>query len=161
VRFLIETNSIVEQTQIWWSVRPHHSFGTVELRICDAQTSAADSTALEALVTACVAQAALDEEEGVPFDDPPGRFIEENFWRAIRYGLSESFIDLSSGQVLPTRKRLEDLIAWVAPVADELGVTSYLAVPERNAAERQIAAYEAGESMEAVYAREVLEPVRV
>ena len=68
--FLIATNSIVEQTQIWWSVRPHHSFGTVELRICDAQTSAADSTALEALITACIAQAALDEDEGVPHRGP-------------------------------------------------------------------------------------------
>ena len=60
VDFLVRTGSIVEQTQIWWSIRPHHSYGTVELRICDAQSSAADSSALEALVTACVAQAAID-----------------------------------------------------------------------------------------------------
>jgi len=63
--------------------------------------------------------------------------------------------------VLPTRERIERLIAWIGPVADELGVTSYLGVPERNAAERQIALCEAGESLEAIYAREVLEPVRV
>ncbi|HYP48140.1 MAG TPA: YbdK family carboxylate-amine ligase, partial [Thermoleophilaceae bacterium] len=58
VNFLVESGSIVEHTQIWWSVRPHHSFGTVELRICDAQTSAEDATALEGLIAACIAQAA-------------------------------------------------------------------------------------------------------
>ena len=63
--------SIVEATQIWWSIRPHHSFGTVELRICDAQTSGDESIALAGLLIAAIAQAALDEDEGVPFDAAP------------------------------------------------------------------------------------------
>src|SRR5918995_4905365 len=87
IEFLVRTKSIIEFTQVWWSVRPHHAYGTVEMRICDAQTSADDSTALAALITACIAQAALDHDEQVPFDDPPGRMLEENFWRAIRHGL--------------------------------------------------------------------------
>ena len=87
--------------------------------------------------------------------------IEENLWRATRYGLSRSFIDLDRGEVLPTRHRIEQLIAWIGPLADDLGVAPYLGVPEKNAAERQIALVEAGESLEAIYAREVLEPVRV
>jgi glutamate---cysteine ligase / carboxylate-amine ligase len=161
LRFLYDTASITEHTQIWWSIRPHLAFSTVEIRICDGQPELGEAQALAALLYALTARIARAVDEGEPLPNHPHRLIEENFWRAIRYGLSESFIDLSSGEVLPTRKRLEDLIAWVAPVADELGVTSYLAVPERNTAERQIAAYEAGESMEAVYAREVLEPVRV
>src|ERR687886_1986010 len=66
VDFLVRTGSIVEHTQLWWSVRPHHSFGTVEVRICDAQTSAEESTALAGLAVACVAQAALDHDDGVP-----------------------------------------------------------------------------------------------
>ena len=65
VDFLVRTRSIVEHTQLWWSVRPHHAYGTVEVRICDAQTSAEGSTALAGLITACVAQAALDLDEGV------------------------------------------------------------------------------------------------
>src|ERR671914_456016 len=69
IDFLVRTNSIIEFTQVWWSVRPHHSYGTVEMRICDAQTSADDSTALAALITACVAQAAMDHDERVPLDD--------------------------------------------------------------------------------------------
>ena len=101
----------------------------------------------------------MDEGEQLPAH--PHRLIEENLWRAIRYGLSEMFIDLSSGQVLPTRQRIDDLLEWIAPVAEELGASSFLTVPDRNAAERQIAAYEAGDSLEAVYAREVLESVRV
>ena len=67
------TNSIVEHTQLWWSVRPHHAYGTVEVRICDAQSSAEESTALAGLIVACVAQAALDYDEGVPLDAAAGR----------------------------------------------------------------------------------------
>ena len=58
------TNSVVESTQLWWSVRPHHTFGTVELRICDAQTSGADSFALAGLIAACIAQAAHRPQRG-------------------------------------------------------------------------------------------------
>src|SRR3954467_2895294 len=84
VEFLVKTGSIVEPTQLWWSVRPHHAFGTVEVRICDAQTRAEESTALAGLIAACVAQAAIDHDDGVPFEDPVRRMVEENFWRAIR-----------------------------------------------------------------------------
>jgi glutamate---cysteine ligase / carboxylate-amine ligase len=158
VRFLIETNSIVEQTQIWWSIRPHHSFGTVELRICDAQTSAADSTALEALITACIAQAALDEDEGVPHDDPPPRLIEENFWRAIRYGLDGRLIDFTRREEYPAVAVAERLMAWTAPARGLLGIEP--ALPEENGAQRQRRALEAGASIEEVYAAEVAEAQR-
>jgi carboxylate-amine ligase len=161
VRFLYATGSITEHTQIWWSVRPHLAFPTVELRICDGQPELAESQALAGLMYALAARIARAIDEGEPLPSYPHRLIEENFWRAIRYGLSGELIDLGSGNVLPTRKRLEELLAWVAPVADELGVSPYLAVPDRNAAERQIAALENGDTMEAVYAREVLEPARV
>jgi carboxylate-amine ligase len=161
VRWLYETGSITEHTQLWWSVRPHLAFSTVEIRICDGQPELGEAQELAALLYALTARLARAVDEGEKLPDHPHRLIEENFWRAIRHGLSESFIDLSSGEVLPTRKRIENLIEWIAPVADELGLTPFLALPERNAAERQIAAYEAGESIEAVYAREVLEPVRV
>src|SRR5947208_649702 len=87
VDFLTKAGSIVEATQIWWSIRPHHSFGTVELRICDAQTGGDESLNLAGLLIASIAQAAMDEDEGVPFSAHPHRLIEENFWRAIRHGL--------------------------------------------------------------------------
>jgi carboxylate-amine ligase len=158
VDFLIATNSIVEQTQIWWSVRPHHSFGTVELRICDAQTSAADSTALEALVAACVVQAALDEDERVPHQDFPHRLIEENFWRAIRYGLDGRLIDLERREDFPAAAVGERLLAWTAPARALIGVEPV--VPERNGAQRQRGALAEGASIEEVFAAEVAETQR-
>ena len=104
IDFLVRTRSIVEYTQVWWSVRPHFSFGTVEVRICDAQATAPESEALAALIVACVAQAARDIDAGVPFDDLPGRLIEENMWRAIRYGLDGELLDLDARRGVPGRR---------------------------------------------------------
>ncbi|HUQ21805.1 MAG TPA: YbdK family carboxylate-amine ligase [Gaiellaceae bacterium] len=160
VRFLYETGSVNEHTQIWWSVRPHLAIPTVEIRICDGQPDLADAQALAALSTALAARIARAYDEGEPIADQPPRLIEENTWRAIRYGLSGDFIDLASGDVLPTRARLERLLDWVAPVAGEVGAAAYLAVPERNAAERQIARFEDGASLAEIYAEQVGIPVR-
>jgi carboxylate-amine ligase len=153
IDFLVRTNTIVEFTQVWWSVRPHHSYGTVEMRICDAQTSAEHSTALAGLITACVAQAALDHDEGVPFEDPPNRVIEENFWRAIRYGLDGKLIDLERAQEYPAAAALDRLLAWTAPARGVLGIDPGL--PQQNGAQRQKRALAEGASMEDVYAAEV------
>jgi carboxylate-amine ligase len=159
VEFLLRSSSIVEQTQIWWSIRPHHSFGTVELRICDAQTSAADSTALVELIAACIAQAALDYDDGVPFEDPPGRLIEENFWRAIRYGLDGRLIDLARAEEYPAASLGERLLAWTVPARAALGGVEPL-LPDENGAQRQRRAFEAGASIEEVFEAEVAETQR-
>jgi carboxylate-amine ligase len=158
VDFLVKTGSIVEQTQIWWSIRPHHSFGTVELRVCDAQSGAAESTALEALLAACIAQAALDIDEGVPFDDPAPRFIEENFWRAIRHGIDGKLIDLERREEYPAAAVADRLLAWTAPARALLGIEPTL--PEENGAQRQRRAIAQGASMEEVFAAEVAETQR-
>jgi carboxylate-amine ligase len=161
VRFLYRTGSITEHTQLWWSVRPHLAFPTVELRICDGQPELGESQALAALMFALTARIARAIDEGEELPDHPHRLIEENLWRAIRYGLSGELIDLRSGDVLPARARLEQVIEWTMPVAEELGVASFLAVPSATPAERQIAKHEAGQSMEEIYAEEVLEAVHV
>jgi carboxylate-amine ligase len=161
VRFLYETRSITEHTQLWWSVRPHLAFPTIEIRICDGQPELGEAQALAALMYALTARVARALDEGEKIPDHPHRLIEENFWRAIRYGLSGELIDLDRGEVLAARRRLEELLAWVWPVAEELGAAPYLSLPERSAAERQIARFEAGETLEQIYAQEVLEPVRV
>ena len=72
------------------------------------------------------------------------RLIEENLWRAIRYGLSGELIDLATGEVRPARAHLERLVEWVLPVAEELGCAEHLAIPAANAAERQIARHAEG-----------------
>ena len=159
VRFLYDTGSISEHTQIWWSVRPHLAFPTVEIRICDGQPDLAEAQALAGFVYAVVARIARALDEGEPLPNHPHRLIEENMWRAIRHGYAGDLIELATGRVRPARAAIEELAEWAAPVADELGVA--LTVPAENAAQRQIARYEVGETLEAIYAREILEPVGV
>ena len=153
VELLKRTGSIVEYTQLWWSVRPHHDYGTVEVRICDAQSSAEESSALAALAVSCVAQAAADHDEGLLPEPPPGRLIEENFWRAIRYGQEGRLIDLERGEEFPAAAVGDRLLAWTAPARAALGLDP--ALPAENGAQRQRAALRAGLSMQEVYEAEV------
>ena len=155
VRFLYDTGSITEHTQMWWSVRPHLAFPTVEIRIADGQPELAEAQALAAFGASLVARVARAYDEGEPVEPLAHRLIEENFWRAIRYGLSGELLDFERGEPIPARRRLEELIEWVLPVAEEIGAAPYLAVPERNAAERQIERAEAGLSLEEIYAEQV------
>ena len=165
VRYLYETKSIDEHTQIWWSVRPHLAFPTVELRICDGQPDLGEARSLAALGFALTARIARALDDGEPLPNYPGHLLEENFWRAIRNGMSGDLLDLSAfptARVRPARAALEELIAWVLPVAEELGVAAHLAVAAQNAAERQIERYESGAGIEEIYAEQVIrtkEPV--
>lgn len=160
IDFLTATSSIVEYTQVWWSVRPHFSFGTVEVRICDAQGTAAESEALAALIVACVAQAARDEDEGRvggPADASLSRrILEENFWRAIRFGMDGKLIDYATAREQPAPTLVADLLSWTAPMRAELALPEP-ALPALNGAQRQRRAIEAGAPMEEVYATSVQE----
>jgi carboxylate-amine ligase len=155
IEFLIGTGSIVEYTQVWWSIRPHLAFGTVEVRICDAQISALESDALEALIVACVAQAARDLDEGVPVEDVPRRMIEENFWRAIRHGLDGELIDLERAETYPAREAVDRLLRWTEPARAELGIEVVL--PSYNGAQRQRQMLQSGASLAEAYAAAVAE----
>jgi carboxylate-amine ligase len=155
LELLIDTHSIVEYTQVWWSIRPHASFGTIEVRICDAQATAVESEELAGLVVACVGQALRDIDEGVPFDDPAPRLIEENMWRAIRYGMDGRMIDLDRGVEIAARAALEDLWTWTAPVRQELRIDPALDGP--NGTQRQRAALLEGADLREVYAATVRE----
>ena len=161
VRFLYGTGSITEHTQIWWSARPHLAFPTVEIRICDGQPELGEAQALAALMYALAARILRAVDEGEPLPEHPHRLLEENLWRAIRHGLSGELIDLDTGDVRPARAELERLIEWTLPVAEELGVASFLNVPALSVSERQMARYEAGETLAEIYAQEALGPVHV
>jgi carboxylate-amine ligase len=161
VRFLYETRSVTEHTQLWWSVRPHLQFPTVEVRICDAQPEIAEARSLVALIYSLTARIARALDEGEPMPSWPHRLLEENLWRAIRHGLAGELIDFERGESIPARARIEQLVEWVQPVADELGASQWLTVPERNAAERQIARHEEGASMEEIFAEQVRAGERV
>jgi carboxylate-amine ligase len=155
VSFLYRTGSVTEHTQIWWSVRPHLAYPTVEIRICDGQPDLAEAQSLAALCYALAARCARAHDEGEPLPSLPHRLLEENMWRAIRWGLSGELLDFDRGEPVAARARLEQLVEWVAPVADELGAAPFLAVPEQNAAERQIARAAEGAGLMEIYAEQV------
>jgi carboxylate-amine ligase len=161
VGMLERVGSIVESTQLWWSVRPHHHFGTVEVRICDAQTRGDEAFALAGLIAACIAQAAIDYDEhgygggGALLAD---REIEENLWRAIRHGLSGRMVDFRRGVEVEAREALDTVLAWVEPARSRLGID--LRLPERNGAQRAREALDAGISIEDVYRDAVAETRR-
>jgi len=145
VDLLVRTGSIVEFTQLWWSVRPHHDFGTVEVRICDAQMTAQESDGLAALIAACVRRAAEEVDAGETPPDLPGRLIEENMWRAIRYGLDGRLLDIEAPRIeeYPAAEALERLKAWCG---------SDVMLPELNGAQRQRRMLDAGVTAAEVYA---------
>ena len=155
VRFLYATGSVTEHTQLWWSVRPHFDFPTVEIRICDGQPDLGEAQSLAAFAASLAARIARAHDEGEPLPDLPHRLIEENFWRAIRYGRAGELIDFERGEAIPARARLEQLLEWVLPLAEEIGAAAHLAIPERNAAERQIARFEEGRTLEEIYTEQV------
>jgi carboxylate-amine ligase len=155
VAFLYRTGSITEHTQIWWSVRPHLAYPTVEIRICDSQPDLGEAQSLAALCYALAARCLRAHDEGEPLPNQPRRMLEENMWRAIRWGLSGELLDFDRGEPMPARARIEQLLEWVEPVAAEIGAAPFLAVPERNAAERQIARFEDGATLEEIYAEQV------
>jgi carboxylate-amine ligase len=157
IDLLTATGSIAEATQLWWSVRPHHLFGTVELRICDAQTRGEESFGLAAMITACIAQTALDFDRGALGEPQRQREIEENLWRAIRHGLEGTQIDFAAREVIPTRAALERLVEWTAPARDALGLEVEL--PEETGAERMRRTLEDGGTMVDVY-REAVDETR-
>jgi carboxylate-amine ligase len=146
VDVLVRTNSIVEFTQLWWSVRPHHSFGTVEVRVCDAQTTAAEADGLAELMVACVARALREIDAGETPRDLPHRLIEENMWRAIRYGQDGRLLDLESERIeeYPAAEALDRLKAWTG---------SDVVLPELNGAQRQRRMIDAGAGPYEVYAK--------
>jgi len=155
ISFLYRSGSIAEHTQLWWSVRPHLAYPTVEIRIADGQPDLAEAQSLAALAYALAARCARALDEGEPLPDRPNRLLEENMWRAIRHGMSGELLDFDRLEAVPARQRLEELVEWVQPVAEELGVAAFLRIPERNAAERQIARSAEGASLREIYAEQV------
>ena len=153
IDLLQRTGSVVESTQLWWSVRPHHAFGTVEVRICDAQSGGGESLELAGLLIACVVQAAMDYDDGRLASPLPAREIEENLWRAIRYGLDGRMIDFDRGEEIETVRAVEDLAAWTGPARGAVGIGDPPSGP--NGTQRTRTAIAEGQPIREVYAASV------
>jgi carboxylate-amine ligase len=144
----VRTGSFEDYTYIWWDLRPHPRLGTIEIRICDAQTRLESVAALVALTQALVATLAERfEREGV-LASQPVTLVAENKWRAARYGLEAELVDLARDEQRPARDAVRALAELAAPAAQRLGCSDELALVgsllERgDGASEQRAAYEA------------------
>ncbi|ADV60718.1 glutamate--cysteine ligase GCS2 [Isosphaera pallida ATCC 43644] len=126
VRTLIKTGFIQTIREIWWDVRPHHGFGTVEVRVCDTPADLKTVLALTALVQCLVHALSKEIDNGVYFVDSHPMMARQNRWRACRYGLDAELVDPFNQEPRPARKLVEQLVALLRPVADELGCTKHL-----------------------------------
>lgn len=126
VNHLIQTGYIESIREIWWDVRPHHNFGTVEIRICDVPGSFEDALAVSAL-THCLVKALSDEiDQGTYQHDCHPMMIRQNKWRAARYGIDAELVDSRSYELLPTRQVIRNLVEDLRPEAEALRCQNYL-----------------------------------
>jgi carboxylate-amine ligase len=154
---LVATGCIEEFTQVWWSVRPHHRFGTVEVRIADAQTEPWQNLAVCALSVGLIAYLTGLYDQGIPLPVQPTRYVEENLWRAIRFGMDGKLVDFEREREVPAPDALRRLVELSAPRSAELGLSPHLEDVERmlregNGAQRQAAAHREGRPIEDVFA---------
>jgi glutamate---cysteine ligase / carboxylate-amine ligase len=121
VDLLLKTNSISNSKKIWWDVRMHPNFPTLEFRVCDIPTRVDDTIALAALFQAIVCKLDRLIEKNLGFRLYRRMLIQENKWRAVRYGLEGNMIDFGKQKEVPTRDLIRELLEFVDDVLDDLG----------------------------------------
>ena len=159
---LLTTGSIEEPTHIWWDVRPSEKFPTLEVRIPDMCTRVEETVCLAALVQAIVAKLVQLRQANQTWRVYRKNLLDENKWRAVRYGISEKMIDFGKGKEVMFPLLAEELLAWVDDVVDELGSRAeveYIDTILRNgtSADRQLATYRREMDLQAVVDQVVAE----
>jgi len=153
---LVATKCVPDGSKIWWDARPHHAFPTLEFRVCDVCTRVEEAVCLAALLQAVVMKIWKLRRDNLTFRVYPSAMIEENKWRAVRFGLDGKLIDFGREQELPARELISELLEWfIDDVVDELGSrreVEYAFTIMRNgtSADRQLAVYDRTGSLEAV-----------
>ncbi len=157
VTSLIDTGCIDNGKRIWWDIRPHPFFKTIEFRCCDMPATFEDMMAIAALCQALVAKLYWMYSRNLTFYTLPNSYIEENKWRAARYGLDADVVDFVQQRRLTMRESIEELLDFVDDVVDDLGsrremnyIRALLEDPRGSGADRQIAVYQETGSVEAV-----------
>ena len=156
VETLVKTNTIPDGSKIWWDVRPNWSYPTLEFRICDVCTRVEEAVCIAAIVQAIIAKLWKLRSDNMTFRVYPGEMIEENKWRAVRYGLDGKLIDFGKQEELPARGLIRELIEWfIGDVIDELGSRqeieyAYHILDEGSSADRQLATYQRTGDLKAV-----------
>jgi carboxylate-amine ligase len=157
IGFMIRSGVMEDYTYLWYDVRPHPNFGTVEIRVCDAQTRVEHTLALAALIQAMVRELAEHFEAGRTLADYPWQMLDENKWLAARHGLDGELVDLPSSERVGARTlarrlldRLREHAQDLGSAADLEGVEDLLA--KGNGAARQVVVYEANHDLREVMA---------
>jgi carboxylate-amine ligase len=126
VNHMIDTGFINTIREIWWDVRPHHNFGTVEIRVCDMPGNLQDAMAIAAL-TQCLVKALSDDIDGGAYQhDCHPMMVRQNKWRAARFGLHAPLVQSITYEVHPARRIVENLVKRLEPIAYELDCRPYL-----------------------------------
>jgi carboxylate-amine ligase len=155
LKLLVATGCIDNAKKIWWDIRLHPFFDTLEFRICDAQSRVADTVALAALMQAIVLKLHKLLRQNVTFRMYPRRLIDENRWRASRYGLDGKLIDFGRKCEVDERELLHEMLEFIATEVEELGSAGEIAHIEKimcegTGADRQLAVWERTQDMKAV-----------
>lgn len=155
LKLLVSTGCIDNAKKIWWDVRLHPFFDTIEFRICDAQSRLADTIALAAVMQAIVAKLSKLRIQNVTFRSYPRRLIDENRWRASRYGIDGKLIDFGRKCEVEERELLHEMLEFIAPEMIELGSHAELEqiekiMSEGTGADRQLAVWERTGDIKAV-----------
>jgi glutamate---cysteine ligase / carboxylate-amine ligase len=161
VKFMIESRTIEDYTYLWYDVRPHPNFGTVEIRVMDAQTRVEHTLALAALVQCLVKELCEHFDAGKKLSRYPYEMLDENKWLAARHGLEGELVDLPKTVRVPTRDLVRRVVKRVRPHAEELGSVEDLdgiedLLEKGNGAARQVVVFEANHDLREV-AREIVE----
>jgi glutamate---cysteine ligase / carboxylate-amine ligase len=154
-KLLVKTGCVDNAKKIWWDIRLHPFFETLEVRVCDAQSRVDDTLAIAALIQAVIAKLHKLLRQNITFRVYRRRLLDENRWRASRYGIDGKLIDFGKEAEVETRDLLNELLEFVASEADELGTHREMAHIERimregTGADRQLAAFQRTHDMKAV-----------
>jgi carboxylate-amine ligase len=146
VDLLVKTNCIDNAKKIWWDVRAHPFFDTVEVRICDMTTRVDDTIAIVALIQAVMGKLYLLYRRNLGFREYSRELIEENKWRAVRYGIDGKLIDFGKQEDIPTKELIAELLEFVSETADIFGSQNELdrirqILKEGTSADQQIEVY--------------------
>lgn len=156
IETLVRTNTIPDGSKIWWDVRPNSSYPTLEFRICDVCTRVDEAVCIAAIFQAIIAKLWKLRRDNLSFRVYPAELIQENKWRAVRYGLDGKLIDFGKQEELPARDLIREMIEWfIGDVVDELGSRqeveyAYRILQEGSSADRQIATYQRTGDLKAV-----------
>jgi carboxylate-amine ligase len=157
IGFMVDSGVMEDYTYLWYDVRPHPNFGTVEIRACDAQTRVEHTIALTALIQAMVKELAEHYDAGGELSDYPWEMLDENKWLASRHGLDGELVDLPGNERVQAKALARRLVDRLREHAQDLGAADALEgiedlLAHGNGASRQVVVYEANHDLREVMA---------